>query len=264
MPSTPFKQVSGHRGSSAASPSATLARCLMLLCGIEAMRELEQMSYLPLLLSFEARVYVVCMMAICGELLRRAACLIEQCIFYVCIDLVYAYCQRSKLLLCDIGASNTFEYAMHFLFPRLIHRERNTYFWQWRKVEQGCRARVELLALVVSAPSCFPAPSDRIGTTMIADVLAWACLVWYLFILTVCSIGVFQMYPMLHSFKTWTCADETVDCGISLQSLHRPYLHTYPLKMSLMSPSFALSRISSLTFTLVSPRLFSKNTPAKS
>ena len=30
--------------------------------------------------------------------------------------------------------------------------------------------------------------------TMIADVVAGACLVWYLFILTVCAIGFFQMY----------------------------------------------------------------------
>ncbi len=30
--------------------------------------------------------------------------------------------------------------------------------------------------------------------TMMADVVAGACLVWYLFILTVCAIGFFQMY----------------------------------------------------------------------
>ena len=99
---------------------------------------------------------------------------------------------------------------------------------------------------------------------MIAEILAWACLVWYLFILTVCSIGVIQMYSMLYSFNTWRCADEALDYGISLQSLHRQRRHTYPLKMSLMLQSFALSRISSLTSMLVLPRLFSKVTPAKS
>ena len=109
-----------------------------------------------------------------------------------------------------------------------------------------------------------PDHGTGIGTTMIAEILAWACLVWYLFILTVCSIGVFQMYSRLHSMNKPSSVDKTLDFGTLPRNLHRPRLQPYPLTMSPTSQSFGLSRISSLTFTLVSRRRFSKNTPAKS
>jgi len=39
---------------------------------------------------------------------------------------------------------------------------------------------------------------------MIAEVLGVACLVWYLFILAVCAIGVFELYTY---FSNPTCTE---------------------------------------------------------
>ena len=74
---------------------------------------------------------------------------------------------------------------------------------------------------------------------MKSDVLAAICLVWYFFIITVCTVGVFQMY--IYSLETLTkCPDDELE----YDAIHRSLNHqSLPVSQTpLMSLSYVPSR----------------------
>lgn len=92
---------------------------------------------------------------------------------------------------------------------------------------------------------------------MTEDLVAAACLVWYIFILLVCAIGIFQMYSSRNAAILHNADAPTVG-RITLESLPGQSPAICPSPQSLMSRLFAPSKALSLECTIAWPPPSSK------